>query len=291
MTASRNTVVVAAALAIGISGVSAQAAQVTGDPSADSGWTLHGNALQDGVYVDGSGNFAFDAYGAGFTVEAGSNLQISDGANSWLVGDIVLGVGGVFRTISDAQAGWTISGAVQNNQLDSTGPRLQAKFGTADATWQTSTVAPGAGNGSSGSSAGGGRVQVRTSQYFQTGTPHSGQTEPWTLDGNSGQLLVLDKDEHIEWSQPVDKHVARMIWNYDQALGHVESWQLLLNVSLMDRTAPAEFTGLLPGIGDMAIITVQNSGYTNALVSVPEPAALSLLGLGALGLLRRRRST
>jgi len=279
------------AIVLGLGSAAVDAASITGDPSAD-GWTLFGNSLAKGVYVDGSANYSFDAYGTGFTVTAGSDLEISDGNYSWLAGDTIVGAGGKFTTITAAEAGWDqISGTTINSLLRSSGPKMQVKFGTADATWSTSTTAPGSGNGSSSSSAGGGRVQVRTSGYFQTGTPHPGQTEPWTLDGNSGELLVLDKSDHISWSQDIDKRVARMIWIYDESLEHVTSFELLLNVSLMRRLAP-EFEGLLPDIGDKAIITVQDGdgAYTNALVNVvPEPAAVGVLGLGAIGLLRRRR--
>ncbi len=278
---------------------SAQAASVTGVPSADAGWTLAGHSLENGVHVKGSANYGFNAYRSGFTVQAGSNLEIVDAVDpalDWLVGDTVLGVGGEFASITAGEAGWAaLSGIGVNSLLPaSSGPKLQAKFGTADATWFTSTVAPASGNGNSSSSSGGGRVQVRTSGFFQTGTPTVGQTEPWTWDGNSGELLVLDKDGHIDWagasSQP-SKYTARMIWNWDAVLLQVSSWQLLLNVSLLDRQAPGDFTGLMPSIGDPAVLTVQNGAgaFTDALVDViPEPASLALLGLGALVVLRRR---
>lgn len=273
----------------------AHAAIVSGDPSSDTGWAPQGHSLANGVYVTGSANYGYDAYSAGFAIQAGSNLEIADGPLSWLTGDTVLGVGGKFQSITAAEAGWAaITGNTVNTYLPaSSGPKLQVKFGTSAATWYTSTTAPGSGNGSSSSSNGGGRVQVRTSGYFQAGTPTVGQDEPWTWDGNSGQLLVLDKDSHIAWAGDanLDKRVARMIWNWDDDLQQVVAWELLLNVSLLDRVAPVDFVGLLPAIGDMAIMTVQNGdgAYTDALVSViPEPATFGLLALGGLALLRRR---
>jgi len=305
----RKSILLATIVVLFLSGV--VQAGVTGDPAAD-GWTLVGNSLEKGVYVTGSGNYGYDAYGAGFAVQAGSNLEISDGSLSWLAGDTVVAVGGVFQTITATEAGWTaFSGGSVNGLLPTvspySGPKLQAKFGTADASWYTSTAAPGAGNGVSGSDYGGERVQVRTSGYFQTGTPTVGQTEPWTWDLNSGQLLVLDKDTHIVWRQGTtdvnpEKEVARMIWIWDNTAHQVSSWELLLNVSLMDRLYPG-FTGLLPAIGDPAIMTVQNhdSGlYTDALVSttalaaaapVPEPLtmATAFFAIGGLGTYIRRR--
>jgi hypothetical protein len=282
------------------------AALISGDPATDAGWTLAGHSLQTGTHVKGSANYGFDAYSAGFTVQPGSNVEISDGSLSWLAGDSIVGVGGHFRSISAAEAGWSITGNAINSLLPTTspyvGPKLQAKFGTSAATWVASTTAPDGGNGNSSSSNGGGRVQVRTSGYFQTGTPNPGQTEPWTWDGNSGQLLVLDKDSHIDWDggdPSVDKRVARMIWNWDDTNKQVTSWELLLNVSLLDRVKPVAFSGLLPAIGDKAILTVQDgdNAYTDALVtvtqSIPEPTSFMLFVLASASLFvvrRRRRS-
>ncbi len=272
----------------------AQAAfNVTGNPATDAGWAFAGNSLENGVYVTGSGNYGYDAYGTALTIAAGSNLEISDGSMSWLTGDTVLGVGGVFHTVDAVTNGWTAyTGGAVNGLLPTTspyvGPKFQAKFGTSAATWTTSTSAPSSGNGNSSSGNGGGRIQVRTSGYFQTGTHNSGQTEPWTWDGNSGQLLVLDKDNHILWDGDtnLDKRVARMIWNWDDTLKQVVSWELLLNVSLLDRLYP-DFSGLLPAIGDAAIMTVQpgdSGNYTDALVhatqaqAVPEASSIVVWG-------------
>lgn len=277
---------------------SANAASVSGDPSAD-GWIYGGNSLANGVYVRGGANYGFDTYSAGFAIQSGSNLEIADGTTSWLANDNVVAVGGKFAPINAGDAGWgAFTGGAVNALLPAgenpSALKLQVKFGTSLATWSTSTVAPGSGNGNSSSSNGGGRVQVKTSGYFGATALTAGQTEPWTWAGNSGQLLVLDKTDHIDWagqSLP-SKYAARMIWNYDTGSGHVSSWELLLNTSLLDRLDPGH---LLPSSGDQAILTVQNGdgAYTDALVNiavVPVPAAVWLFGsaLGMLGWLRRK---
>ncbi len=104
-------------------------AAITGNPFSD-GWTSQGNSLSNGVYVRGNANYAFDTYSA--TVVVDSALRTASG-NVWSIGDTVIGVGGVFRSITAAEAGW---GAFTGNAVNSllttnlTGPKIQAKFGT-----------------------------------------------------------------------------------------------------------------------------------------------------------------
>ena len=112
----------------------------------------------------------------------------------------------------------------------------------------------------------------------------------WSTD--AGMLMPLAKDSHIEWvtGGVMNANVARMIWTYDSATYKPGSWELLLNVSLLGRLNPG-YAGLLPGLGDKAIMTVQenDAAYTNALVTVPEPVTLVLLGLGGMLLARKRK--
>lgn len=275
-------------------------ADVSGNPAAD-GWTLGGHALANGVYTSGKANYGFDIFSNVMTISSGSNLHMPD--SSWQMGDTVIGVGGAFAGITADQAGWGgISGnAVNyllNDDITTYGPRLQVKFGTANAAWSYSTAAPSSGNGSDSTGSGGaGALLVRSSSWFHATDPLLSQDTDTTWSGNAGQLMELDKPSHIERVYPdgsrpnPDANVARLIWTYNADLGKPASWEILLNVSLLDRLYP-DFGGLTPARGDLAIVTVQdrNGDYTNGMITVvPEPATLSLLSLGALAMLRRRK--
>lgn len=265
------------------------AGSVTGNP-LDDGWTYAGYSLEKGVYVRGTANYGFDVYSTTITVTAGSNLNIDDGANSWLVGDIVLGVGGIFNSDTSG-LDWDVTGTSVNSLLSKVnGPKLQVKFGTSDATWYASTLPPSPGDGSGSGSDGGATVQIRTSAYLNI--------NDWS--NNDGVLLELANPGHIDRYQGLDvgPEVARLIWTFDDQTGKPATWELLLNVSLLDRN----YGGPVPETGFMAIVTVQDTdnAYTDALVSiasaqvVPLPAAawagLTLMGgIGATRTLRSRR--
>jgi hypothetical protein len=289
-------------LVIVLVGNTAPASVVTGNPVTDDGWTSGGNSLANDVYVRGNANYSYDTYSMVTTVQAASNLNISDGANSWLVGDTVLGVGGHFVDITAVQAGWTaFTGNTVNGLLGGADlgadTKLQVKFGTSVADFTTSTIAPNAGDGhgSFGTYAGLGAVQIRTSAWFYAADWSAG----------SGVLQLLDKPEHIERNDPTtpgpdspDADVARLIWNWDAINDRVDTWEILLNASLLERLDP-DFPGDTPDLGGLALMTVQNRDgvYTDALVrlgspsiasdppAVPEPATFVIWSLlGALGL-------
>jgi hypothetical protein len=290
-------------------GASAVAATLSGSPEAD-GWYHHGNSLANGNYVRGNGNYAFEMYTTQFTVTDSSVFDISGHddasyddyyetnhwskatARTWSVGDTVLGIGGVFNDITAADAGWpSFSGATVNGAIDDEYRfRLQAKVGGADATWSTSTIAPGAGNGSGSTSAGGAAAfLVRTSGWHDLST--------W--ENRAGQILGLQKTDHLSLSE-LGTDVARVIWTWDETHNRVSGWEILLNLTLIeDDLDAAAFTGALPGLlGNQILLSVQvaSGAYTDALVvaTVPEPAtwAMALVGLLAIGgarVARRKR--
>jgi hypothetical protein len=296
-------VLLSAAISSAVLLADAKADSVTGNPFAD-GWTAGGHSLAQGTYVRGSANYAYQTYSAVLTVTPGSNLEISDGANSWLVGDTVLGLGGVFDFdgITAADAGWTDFSGVGVNSLlpnytanpNRLGPKLQAKFGTEDSTFSASTVAPGAGNGagSGGSDGKVGMLQIRTSAYL-------GQAD-WS--GGAGAVQNLASAGHIDrvgGTTPIPE-VARLMWTWDETLKAVVGWEILLNTSLLERLYP-DYAGPIPTAGSLSLLTVQDNdnAYTDALVQfqaapVPLPAAawggMALIGLMGVNRLRCRKS-
>lgn len=296
------------------------AAAVTGDPLAD-GWAYGGHSLDQGAYVRGSGNVGFDMYSTQFTVSDSSVFSLAghsgasyddyygatrtwdtDTARSWGVGDTVIGIGGMFSDITATEAGWgAFTGNAVNSNIDGEYRlRLQAKIGTADASWSASTLAPDAGNGSGSSSNGGlGSLFVRTSGWHSLST--------W--ENQASTIFGLQDPGHIlRDGTGVGVDAARVIWTWDAANNRAGSWQLLVNLSLVDADEDVNFAGLLPGFGDAVIGSVQvaNAAYTDGLMSiggyaagyplaeVPVPAAVWLFGTGLMalaGVARRRHQT
>lgn len=259
-------------------------ASITGNPVTD-GWSSHGNSLENGIYVRGAANYGFETYSASLTVDSALNA-----ASGWALGDVVIGVGGIFTAISATDAGWpAFSGNAVNSLLsDSTGPRIQAKFGTfgpldttfsPNGSWGASTIAPGGGNAIGGLAGGhNGAIQVRGPGYVTYAAV------------DAGKLMALGVDKVTRWtgstSSAVDASSARYVFNLGGD-GELSSWQILLNVTQLGVLNPWSY---LPEPGVPALMTVQNndSAYTDALLNisvaeavVPEPTTLVVwVGLG-----------
>lgn len=261
------------------------AASVSGNPVSD-GWTLGGHSMINGDYVRGSANYGFNMYSAAISIASGSNLEIADGANSWLTGDTVIGVGGTFENITAGAAGWAGFTGNGVNQILGNETKLIAKFGSPTANFSASTIAPDAGNGAgSTSNAGTGGVFMRTSGWNSLSS-----NAAWIA--GDGVLQPIESSSHISRNGgSIDRHVGRMIWDWDNANEVVTGWQLLLNTSLMDRLDPG-MASSTPVAGGQTIMSVQfhDSVYTDALIqTVPEPASIALVGIAAVGLLVARR--
>jgi len=286
----------------------ANANPITGNPAAD-GWAHAGHSLENNIYSRGAANHGFDIYTTSFTVTDSSMFVLpghegaaydnyygipsggrqwdTSAARLWDVGHTVIGLGGVFSDMAAPDAGWTeFTGPTVNAGLPAGSGqlRLQAKFGTADATWSTSTIAPGSGNGAASTNDGGlGTVFIRSSGWLFLGD------NAW--ENYAGEMMGLQETGHItRVGTTVGVDAGRLIWEYDAQSQRPISWQLLVNTTLLDLDAAPGFTGLTPSIGDMIIASVQTSPFTDAVVQlVPAPGSAAMLGFLGLAACRRRR--
>ncbi|HEY9150311.1 MAG TPA: VPLPA-CTERM sorting domain-containing protein, partial [Gammaproteobacteria bacterium] len=120
-----------------------------------------------------------------------------------------------------------------------------------------------------------------------------------TWENQASTIFGLQDPGHIlRDGTGVGVDAARVIWTWDAANNRAGSWQLLVNLSLVDADADVNFTGLLPDFGNAVIGSVQvaNAAYTDGLMTVggyatgyplaqvPVPAAVWLFGTGLMAL-------
>jgi hypothetical protein len=260
------------------------AASITGNPSVDSGWTTAGNSLDNGVYIRGAGNFGYDLYTTGFTIQPGSPLL----ASGWSLGDSVVAVGGQIATTDGVSAGWGLAftGDAVNSNLTAS-VRIVSKFGTSPTSWSASTVRPNAGNGD-GSTSGG---------YGGEGAILLGTNVGDLVSANTLMTVSLNQ-RYTNGGATVTNQsndIGRLI--FQTSGGFLSSWEMFLNTTeLAGALAPG---AEIPLIGDRINQTLQRSTnstlFTDAMVTiqgVPEPASIVIAGLGILGVLatvRRRK--
>lgn len=281
-----RSVVSMAAFAAMVGGVGAGVAMAspTGDPAAD-GWISGGNALANGSYIRGAGLWSYDMYASNLTLSSGSALLNTVGGSTWSVGDQVIGLGGVFVAAPSAPgSGWgpfsSYTGATNTNTTASL--RMLGKFGSDPSAWSASTFVPGNGNGN-GSHSGG---------FGGLGSVLLANTAADVGSVTSGTLRLPSISQIYTGSSAIniDPSVGRMMYIYDSST-LVTSWQLFLNVSLLDSLYGGTYADL-PAWGDRHSISLQRGTNATLLqdsMMVPAPGAAVMLGVFGLAAARRRR--
>jgi len=277
-------------IALGLTSRSAVAATITGDPTADAGWTGGANSLAMGTYGSGAEQNSFNVYSTAFTLDASSPLAglAGPGVTTWQVGDTIVGVGGFVVPTNAAAGGWasyqpTVIHTV--NQLISNGnQRIVVKYGTATATFAPSTTSPQPGNGVVSMASGGvGGVLLGTFSI-----PSS----------SSGQFVVINDASAIQTgvatTAGIDGFEGRVMesWNAGTLIG----FESFLDLTLLQSQFPAAAVGL----GDKFDVDMQDGtgNFTNAIgtlpssllgptsVPLPKSATAALVLLGMYGAVR-----
>jgi hypothetical protein len=301
MTIYRSLTTAAAALLLTCFVQISFALSPTGNPAVDQGWEFGGNSLANGTYVRGEATFSFDIYSASFAVETGSNLEIADGQFSWLPGDQILGLGGVFVNTDATTAGWPAftpnpyipangDGLVVNDDISSSS-RPVGKFGTSTSNFTVSTTAPflnGDGNGSLDAGHGGdGAILMRITQNRGSSTDDVITNLDRIDRYDAAGVLILSTSSSAVVEDDNLLKVGRMIYKWNGS--NISSWQYLLNTSLLEREFPY---GAYPEAGNQAIMAVQrgDNRFTDGLINtIPEPSSFLLLALSSSAFVVRRR--
>jgi hypothetical protein len=264
-----------ASLAVIVGGaVPTMADVITGNPAADSGWTAEGMSASLGNYIDGAGAFNATIYSTAFVLGASSPLVSTLNGLDWNAGDTIVGVGGVF---GGANSDLTYSGGADEHSVShagATSARIVIKYGSATALW----TAPGAG-----SLANGGVGSVLLGTY------------PYDFYPADAGTLIVPADSPQEQTgpsstSPISGDMGRVITDWSG--GAEVGFESFLDLTLLDAQVPSNGVSL----GNKFVLDLQRGtgNYQDSLgtlpTSVPEPAAFSVLCIGGLALMRRRRA-
>lgn len=247
---------------------------ITGDPATDSGWTAEGMSASAGQYIDGTGVYNATIYSTAFVLGASSPLVSSLDGLDWNAGDTIVGVGGVF---GGANTDLTYSGGADEHGVSHTGAtstRIVIKYGSATASWS----APGAG-----SLANGGTGSVLLGTY------------PYDFYPADAGTLIVPADSPLEQTgpastAPISGDMGRVITDWS---GGIEvGFESFLDLTLLDAQVPSNGVAM----GNKFVLDLQRGtgNFQDSLgtlpTSVPEPAGFSVLCIGGLSLMRRRRA-
>lgn len=256
----------------------AGASSISGNPLAD-GWAFQGNSLDAGTYVRGQGGYDFGIYTSSFSLSGGSNLL----GSGWQAGDSLLGVGGVVNDL-----GGNISQSL----------RIVTKFGTDPGAWSPATESA-LGSFSAGH---GGDGAVLLGTYSPANASSGGHFNPGValnfLDPGTVHEIPLAQRYDSGVTSSIDTNIGKILFTFD-ASNYLASWQLVLNLTLLEAELPAG--SILPSDADRIIQTLQRSnnstqftdglgGFDTAAVVIPLPtgAGMAAFGLGLVALRRRR---
>ncbi len=263
----RSSAITTMFVGLAISASPCFAMPITGNPLSDA-WTYIGNSASPGNFNNQSGGaiYSADIYTTLFPL----TLSTLSAATSWSLGDIIVGVGGVFTATGNTTLTYDGAGG-------STSTRIVVKYGSPTATWQPNSpipASPGYGSLAHGEA---GSVLLGTFAY--TFSP-----------AFSGQFAVPNDSPELQLSgsvAPIDPSVGRDITEWTG--GTLTGFETFLNLTLLSAQVPA--SNVQPGAKFILDLQNNHSEYQDSqgTLATPEPASAALLALGTLLLTSRRR--
>ncbi len=287
----------AAALILAATSV-ASANSITGDPSADGGWSLVGNSLAKGIYASGAEQDSVNVYTTAFTLDASSSLfgLPGPGASAWASGDTIVGVGGAVAATTAAAGGWAnyLSPVHNPNDLISNGnQRIVVKYGSSTSTFTASTTAPQPGNGAVSLGGSNGGTRRRSHRHLphpllqQRPVRHPQRRLPGTRHHRHHRRLRRPRYGTLEQQYPRRLQLPRPLPPPDS------TYPTHANVSLGNQF----ILDMQDGSGNFtnALGALPSAAATTSAAVAPLPTSLSLgltalASIAALSILRQKKT-
>jgi len=274
----------------------AQWLSFSGDPRLDDGWRYVGHSMEQGLYAKGTGNYGYDIYVFSMTLQSAGpyhpevfryrhHEDVPDfygefylnqyldqwdpfAQASWEVGDRIVGIGGVFRTVDDpTELGWPERTAWDSvlppNSTSYQSYRLAIKLSPYD-DFRASTASPPNANGDSGLKDF--HVYVRSSEWdpISVWIDYGGEMMG-VRNGASWETQVVavpyqDKDYRG------DRNAFRFIWTYDEENRRPATWQIIINETLYAEWVAENqnYDGIWSIRSIITSVQYANNAYTDA---------------------------